>query len=506
MITNVLEYLEASVQKSPNKIAYSDEHAQLTYLQAQKAAKSVGTALAGLNAPMGAVAVLMEKSAANVAGLFGAVYSGNFYVPLDASLPKLRIQNIMQSLKPIAVLTDKENEETVNSLGLKCAVLHYEEAVNTPADEARLLAIRKNALSTDPLYAIFTSGSTGIPKGVLISHGSVIDLVEQFAETFDFSEDEVFGNQAPFDFDVSVKDIYSTIKNTATMHIIPRACFSFPVKLIAFLNQRRVTVAIWATSVMRIVANLKALEKDKPKYLKKIMFSGEVMPVKVLNYWRGHIPDALYVNLYGPTEITCNCTYYKVDREYAENQMLPIGIPFRNTAILVLNEKNEPAAVDEQGEICVRGLSLALGYYNNPEKTAEAFCQNPLNTHYPERIYRTGDIGKYGKDGLLYFVSRRDSQIKHMGHRIELGEVEVALNALPFIEAACCMYDAGKEKVVAFYQAKAECAKEIIIGLKEYLPKYMHPNILIHYEKLPMNKNAKIDRTRLKDEYTDAQG
>ena len=222
------------------------------------------------------------------------------------------------------------------------------------------------------------------------------------------------------------------------------------------------------------------------------------MPNRVLNYWRGYLPDVLYVNLYGPTEITCNCTFYKVDRPFQDDEPLPIGISFENTEVLLLDENNRLA---KEGEICVRGTSLALGYYNNPSKTAEAFCQNPLNTAYPERIYRTGDLGRYDEDGNLMFISRKDYQIKHMGHRIELGEIEVVANALPMIDAAVCIYDDTNEKIVMFYQSQEKCDREVLQAMGKSLPKYMFPNKLCWFESLPMNKNGKFDRVALKKQY-----
>ena len=167
----------------------------------------------------------------------------------------------------------------------------------------------------------------------------------------------------------------------------------------------------------------------------------------------------------------------------------------------MLNDKNEQAKEDETGEICVRGSSLALGYYNNPQKTREAFCQNPLNNVHPEIIYRTGDLGKYDKEGNLMFLSRKDYQIKHMGHRIELGEIEVVANALPVLDAACCIYDEIKEKIVMFYQAGEKCDRDVLKSMGQSLPKYMFPNKLKYYESLPLNKNGKIDRVLLKKEY-----
>jgi D-alanine--poly(phosphoribitol) ligase subunit 1 len=501
VLINVLDYLEISALKYPDKLAFVDQEHKISYAELIYQAKAIGSNLSTMmnGQTKKPVAVFIDRSIASLVLFLGVVYSGNFYVPIDGQMPKNRIELIFNTLQPQAVILLQKDSAVLENIDFTGSVLFFDDAVASAVDEERLCQIKRKAIDTDPLYAMFTSGSTGIPKGALICHRSVIDLIEHFTEVFGFSEESVFGNQAPFDFDVSVKDIYSTLKNGATMYIIPKVMFSFPGKLIEYLNSTRVNTTIWATSALRIVANLKALEKDIPLYLTKIMFSGEVMPNKVLNYWRKILPNVMYVNLYGPTEITCNCTYFIVDRPFADLDVLPIGIPFPNTDILVLNDKNLVVQEDEIGEICVRGTSLALGYYNNPGETSRAFCQNPLNSHVPELIYRTGDLGKYNDLGELLFLSRRDSQIKHMGHRIELGEIEVAANALDFLDVACCLYDSTHEKIVMFYQSPSKCDREILLGLSDSLPKYMMPNTLIHSEKLPMNKNAKIDRIKLQE-------
>lgn len=503
MRINVLDYLEHSAETIPGKVAFSDPIHQISYSELVFQAKSVGAKLTNdLNGRMRQpVAVFIDRNIESLISFMGIVYSGNFYIPIDSQLPRKRIDHILNTLRPSAIIFQKKQQEIVNPLDYPGARILLEDALTYPIDETKLLEIRKKCIDTDPLYAIFTSGSTGTPKGALISHRSVIDLIEGFTDIFGFSEKSIFGNQAPFDFDVSVKDIYSTLKSGSTMHIIPKVKFSFPIQLIEYLNQHQINTIIWSTSALRIVVNLKALEKTKPLYLQKIMFSGEVMPNKVLNYWRTHLPEATYVNLYGPTEITCNCSYFVVNRAFADTDTLPIGIPFPNTDILVLNHEDRLVGPGEIGEICVRGTSLALGYYNNPGETARVFCQNPLNPSYPELIYRTGDLGKYNEFGELVFVSRKDFQIKHMGHRIELGEIEVAANALNCLDICCCMYDERNERIVLFYQAAETCEKEIIVELQQYLPKYMLPNRLVHFDQLPMNKNCKIDRVKLKEEF-----
>lgn len=515
MQKSVLEYLEAAAESCPDKIAFADDIDTLSYKELLHTAHVIaGFFLKNPDFPFGKpIVVFCGRNIRSLAAFLGAAYTGNFYVPIDGQLPAERINAMLEILQPAAILiTDTKQSPAAAAFSRLPAsygdrTFFYEDILFAPASAMEKLQAawelekrRRSALDTDPLYAIFTSGSTGTPKAVLVSHRSVIDLADQFTRAFHFNSDSVFGNQAPFDFDISVKDIYLTLKNHGTLHVIPKILFVSPAKLIQYLNNRRVNTLIWAVSAMRILENFKSFAHDHPRYVKKVLFSGEVMPCKVLNYWRSYMPDTIFVNVYGPTEITCNCTYYIVDRDYPDDGVLPVGKPFENTGIVILNASQKQAAVGEIGEICVKGTCLALGYYGAPEKTAAVFCQNPLQTLYPERIYRTGDLGKMDADGNLYYISRTDYQIKHMGHRIELGELETHANAFPDVQAACCIYDRAKNKILMFYQAQKPCDRELLTALGKKLPKYMCPNKLIWKETLPLNKNGKIDRVRLQKE------
>lgn len=502
MNINVLEWLEAAAEKNPSGIAFADPEKSVTYAEVLQKAKQIGSAIIGRAKALGTdwknkpVAVLIDRNVESLILFLGIVYSGNFYVPVDDTMPQKRVELILDTLHPVLIVNSRDKTR----LQLE-GTSAYDEMVREEIREESLLEIRNRSLDTDPLYAIFTSGSTGVPKGVLINHRSVIDLVHQFADTFAFPENPVFGNQAPMDFDVSTKDIYNSLYLGGTVQIIPKQYFVLPVKLIPYLNERKVNVIIWAVSALRIASNFKVFSECCPQFLSLVMFSGEVLPVKDLHYWQAALPDAQFVNLYGPTEITCNCSYYIVDRKFDETESLPIGRAFKNTGLFLLDQESgkQVTEPDKIGEICVKGTCLAAGYYNNPEKTAEVFVQNPLQQEYPERIYKTGDLGRLDKEGILYFAARKDHQIKHMGHRIELGEIDIAVNALDFIDIGCCIYDNRNEKIVLCYQAKEPCEKEIVKALAASLPKFMWPNKYVHFEQLPMNKNSKIDRVLLKE-------
>ena len=501
MIRNILDYLEQSARHYPDKIAFADEMSTCTYKELWKTARSVGTKLANYVPPRSPVPVFMEKRVETIYAFLGAVYAGCFYVLLDSKLPSERLKQILQTLQSEVLVLHPDYEKQFKALEYERNVVNILEALQEEEDAVLLETIREQRLDIDPLYAIFTSGSTGIPKGVLVSHRSVIDFMEEFVDIFGITDKDVIGNQAPFDFDVSVKDIYSTLKTGATMQIIPKKMFSFPTKLLDYLDEREITTLIWAVSALCIVTTLKGLEYKVPQKVNKIIFSGEVMPIKHLNEWKKYLPDALYANVYGPTEITCNCTYYIVDREFQPGESLPIGQPFPNEKVFLLDEGNQLVReAGKKGEICVSGTALSLGYYRNPEQTKKVFVQNPLNEKYLERIYRTGDMAYYGHDGYLYFASRKDFQIKHMGHRIELGEIELAMEMAEGIRRACCTYDEPENKIIAFYEGEAE-KRQIVRALGKKLPAYMIPNVWVKMDRLPITKNGKIDRKKMMKEY-----
>lgn len=497
---SVIELLERTVSVYGKRPAFGDENGTITFEELKEGAESVGSFLLDKMNGCVPVAFYLEKSTIAIRGMLGVVYAGGFYSIIDVRQPSVRAESVLSVLKPAVILTDKAHYEKALELNCSAECFCIEDILSFPANREELEKRVAFIQDTQPLYVNFTSGSTGIPKGVTVCHRSVLEFIEKFTTIFGIHSDDVIGNQAPFDFDVSVKDIYSALATGAKVQIIPRDYFSKPAMLMDYLADSDVTILIWAASAMCFVSIMNGFGHRVPQKVRKVMFSGEVLPIKHLNVWKTYLPDAEFVNLYGPTEITCNCTYYILhDTSYAETDILPIGKPFPNEKVFLLDEENnlvtEPGV---QGEICVAGTALALGYYNDFERTNQVFVQNPLNTSYYERIYRTGDLGRYDSDGKLVYISRKDFQIKHLGHRIELGEIEAVTTARDGVSRVCCLYDNEKKRIIMFYTGERE-KLDLMKDLRAVLPQFMLPNSIIRLDDMPINKNGKIDRNALKE-------
>lgn len=501
MQNHVLKYLNEIVKVKPDKAAYSDGTNTLTFREVYEQSRSVGSYLHREGIYKRPVVVFMQRAPKEIAAFFGVIAGGDFYVPVDEEMPAGRIQLILDNVKSPLVICDSTTVKKAEDFDLKEGrIVLYDDIIQTEIQEEALEKIYRNAIDTDPIYIVFTSGSTGVPKGVAACHRSVIDYIEQLSEVLGFNEHTVFGSQTPLYFDACLKELYPTIKFGATTYLIPRSCFSFPVALVEYLNTYKINTICWVVSALTMVSAFDTFQTVKPEYLHTVAFGSEVFPIKQFRRWREALPEATFTNLYGPTECTGMCCYYRVNREFADDEAIPIGHSFENRQVLLLTEDNRPAGEGEEGEICVRGTALTLGYYNDLVRTSEAFVQNPLNTAYPELIYRTGDMGRYNDAGELVFVSRKDYQIKHMGHRIELGEIEVNVNMLPEIRMSACIYDTKKGKIVLYFVGDVS-EKELTTMLKTKLPRYMLPNRIIRIESIPLTANGKIDRITLKRLY-----
>lgn len=506
MITSVTYWLDKTAERFPDRIAFADEKREITFGEMQRQAKGIATEILKKSMFKKPIVIYLDKGIDVPTSFMGVAYSGNFYSPIDTDMPMSRVNKIMEILQPALVITTMKRKDDFQTCGYQGDFLFFESAITAEIQEEKIVSIQQKVIDTDLLYVLFTSGSTGVPKGVTITHRSVIDHIDWVVETFSITEEDRFGNQVPFYFDMSILDIYSTMKSGAATYIIPKSLFSYPVLLLEYLKEKKITTIYWVPSAMIMVSRLQALsEVDLSDTLKRVLFAGEVMPSRQLNIWRSYLPNALYANLYGPTELTDTCVYYIVNREFTDEEPIPIGVPMLNKDIIVLDENDELVIEKGSGELCVRGTSLSMGYYNNPEKTKEVFVQNPLNPFVPEIIYRTGDLVEFNEYGEMVYLSRKDYQIQHMGRRIELGEIEKAVTSLQEISVCCCLYDKISHQIVLFIEDDIEKGY-INHKISNLVPDYMLPNRVVKLDKIPINANGKIDRAALSEELNNAKG
>lgn len=504
MIHLVTEYLEDTAVRFPDKVAFVDDAREITFRALRREALQVAHRLQEVTegTQQFPVLVYLEKSISCVAAFLGTAYAGGFYSPVDTKMPAARIGKIVQTLRPRIVLTDRAHREDAEAFAGTAAILAYEDFLEeTPWSEDAVAASLSRMTDTDILYVLFTSGSTGTPKGVIINHRAVIDYVEWITATYHLDGATVFANQAQFYFDVSVQDIFGTLRNGSKTLLIKNRMFVAPARVWKWMFEHQVNTIEWVPSMLSLMANFDILGHMALPPLKNIFFAGEVMPMKQLNYWRRYYPDAVFANLYGPTECTVICAYYTLDREFSDDDVLPMGRACENCEAIVLGAEDRritnPGTI---GELCIRGTCLSMGYYGDAEKTAEAFVQNPLQANYPEKIYRTGDIVKYNERGELVYVSRKDFQIKHRGYRIELGEIDAAATAVEGVDYACCLFDAARDRLILAYTGEAT-EDDVRRALAGRLQEYMIPAEIHRRAAMLFNLNGKIDRKALTEEY-----
>ena len=510
---NVLQYLEQTIEHmdDPEKVAFyggvrsvngnktNDCQTTLSFRDLSDVSRSIGSFIVGNKIKKRPVAVFMQKSPAMIAAFLGVVYSGNYYVPLDAEIPAFRRRLILEAVDPPLIICDEATSKLITG---EYVYVNFNKICYCPVDESALADIRSEAIDADPVYVVFTSGSTGIPKGVVATHRSVIDYIDNLSKVLGLTSETIFGNQSPLYLDACLKEIYTTLKCGSSAYLIPQSLFMFPVKLIEYINDNEINTICWVASALSLVAGLGALKAAIPKSLHTIAFGSEVFPIKHYNLWRETLPNAKFIHLYGPTEATGMSCYYEVTRKYDADGAIPIGHPFPNTEIILIDDNGAIPQEGQPGEICIRGTCLSPGYFGDSEKTSSSFVQNPLST-FPDIIYKTGDLGRRGAGGELYYISRRDHQIKHMGHRIELAEIEVAANSCNGVGLACAVFDDIESRIILYYTALADIVSKSTVRsyLKDNLPRYMLPHSIFQLDNLPRSPGGKIDRVGLLEKY-----
>ena len=490
----ILEYLDLQAMLRPDKAAFSDVTETRTFAEVKDGAERIGSALLAAGADREPIAVLLPRSVGMLVAMLGVMRAGCPYVPLDAELGSLRLTDILARVRPRFLIADALTEPIAAACGFDGTVLPLQALLQTETDLCALADVYRRILDTDPAYIVFTSGSTGTPKGVVGKHSAMLDYAEQLTSVLKVTDKDVFGMQAPLYVDACLKEILSVLRCGASLWIVPKALFLSPVRLVAFLNEHAVTIICWVVPALTLISSLHTFSEVVPYTLRTIAFGSEVFPIRQLHLWEQYVP-ARYINLYGPTECTGMSCWFEVDRGFREGEAIPIGRPFDNTEVLLLDENDRPST---EGEICIRGVCLCHGYWNDPVHTDRAFVQNPLRPAYPERIYRTGDRGRYNARGELEFLGRIDNQIKHMGHRIELGELETAAETVGGVSTACAVFDGERKRLGLAYTGEIEKGA-LMTRLKGLVPDYLLPSRMIRLETMPLTGNGKTDRLAVHD-------
>lgn len=494
-MVSILSYFEHTVSTCPDKIAVEDQNKKYSFRALETMAKQMGYAISRTAAPAQAIGVIVNRGADTTALFLSVLYAGCYYVPIDPQMPIQKICAILDDCNAPMLLGSEENRTLVDQLDYQGQFLTLNQAsdhlAEIPCCDART-----------PLYMIYTSGSTGRPKGVLKSHGAMISYMEAFLKTFSLDGSDVIGNQTPFFFDASAKDLYLMLFSGATLEVIPSEMFIFPTTLVEFMNQRKITYICWVPTALSLVTQMNTFRKYIPETLQKVFFVGEVFPMKQLRKWVAALPGLQYVNLYGSSEIAGICCYFPITEASLEQDHLPIGKPLCNCQVFLKNEDGFVSEPGQIGEVYIASDALATCYYNDPDRTNDCFFMTELPDGQMKRVFRTGDLARYDVQGNLVFSSRKDFQIKHMGRRIELGEIEAAADSLVQIQRCCCLYDEKRKTIKLFCELTPGYtvdSKEIIHSLKEKLSEYMLPGKVVILDKLPINPNGKINRTALKE-------
>ena len=521
------QLLTTSAQRRPDAEAVRLSDEALTYGQLDRLSNQIAHSLIANGVMRGdRVGIYLHKSPSAIAAIFGIMKTGACYIPVDANAPGPRLEEIGRQCAFRALITGHGLYQKLGSS------FHHECPMNAiyfvdKAPEAKLplptftfaddLPQQPSedpavpVIDTDLAYILFTSGSTGVPKGVMLSHLNALTFVNWGCETFDITADDRLSNHAPFNFDLSVFDIFVAIKAGAAISLVPEGLAVFPLQLSSFIQDQRITVWYSVPMVLALLQARGKLEERDLSALRWVLFAGEVFPTKHLRTLMEKLPRPRYANLYGPTE-TNVCAYYEVEPLSPEQTApIPIGKACANTDLIPINaEGKRVVATNEEGLLYARGSTVMQGYYGRPEASAACFIPNPFAAGREEKLYCTGDWVTLDEKGSYLFVGRKDHMIKTRGYRVELGEIEAVMVAHPAVDEAVALPIPDEaignaiHAVVTIADSQSLDATKLKQHCAEKLPAYMVPEKIEFRDSLPRTDNGKIDRRRLVSELTPA--
>jgi amino acid adenylation domain-containing protein len=518
------DWVTRQADHRPEAVAVVSGEERLSYGELESLSNRLARALKEAGCRRGdRVALPMPKSPLAIAGLLGIYKADAIYVPLDTASPAPRLQKILAACDSRWMLAAGPSTPLLEAILREehghgpLALGWLDPAPPAPGlpvaftlqDLAGLPAGPLECANTshDPAHILFTSGSTGTPKGVVIRHDSVISFVEWAVRYFALDASDRLSGHPPLHFDLSFLDVFGAAAVGAQLHLVPSELHVLPNRLADFMRASALTQWFSVPSVLTYLARFDVVRHHDFPHLKRLLWCGEVLPTPALIYWMQRLPHVTFTNLYGPTETTIASSYYTVPACPADPQVaIPIGTACDGEELLVLDENGRPAPTGECGDLFIAGSGLASGYWRDPERTAAAFQSHPARPF--ERAYRTGDLARVGADGLVYFLGRRDAQIKSRGYRIELGECEAALNTLEGVQecAVVAIEAGGFEGAViccAYIPAPGREATPARLrrNLARLIPSYMLPARWRAFDQFPRNANGKTDRRRLQETF-----
>jgi amino acid adenylation domain-containing protein len=521
------DWVTLQADRRPEALAVVAGRESMTYGQLEEASNRLAQLLRQSGCEPGdRVCLAIPKSPAAIVAIVGILKAGCMYVPLDILSPAARVSNIVASCESRLILGGRQASHLLDELLSEerfktCLAVGWLDGAEDDGRRDRCafsVEDLKNCSSdrlachsspSAPAHILFTSGSTGMPKGVVITHSSVIHFVEWAVKYFGIGSADRISGHPPLQFDMSTFDIFGCFAAGAQLHLVPPELNLLPHKLAEFIRAHELTQWFSVPSILNHMARYDVIKSHDFPRLKRLIWAGEVFPTRSLIYWMKRLPHVAFTNLYGPTETTISSSYYTVP-ECPEDEAaaVPIGKACEGEELLVLDEALQRVPPGVVGDLYIRGVGLSPGYWRDPEKTLAAFVPYPHGTGPEDRIYKTGDLARIGEDGLVYFLGRRDAQIKRRGYRIELGEIESALNALGILQECavvaigtesfegtiiCCAYVPGAENAVTDMWLRQELGKKV--------PRYMLPSQWLALKQLPQNANGKCDRRALQERF-----
>ncbi|PVZ14829.1 amino acid adenylation domain-containing protein [Actinomycetospora cinnamomea] len=518
-VGHLQDLLAASAERHADRTAIVGTDEAMTYAELDGAVNRVAHVLLAHGVTAGArVCVLAEKAPWTIAALIGTLRAGGAYVPVDPAGPATRVARIIGAAEPAVVLVDAPSRPLLDEVlaelpgpgrvgGPTVGSLDDAPGEFTRADLFGASPEAPNVAPADLAHLLFTSGSTGAPKGVMITHDTVLAFVDWAVRHFGTKAGDRISGHPPLHFDLSTFDIYATLAAGAELHLVPGSLGVDPRGTAAFIRDRALTQWFSVPSVLTYLARFDAVAQDDFPALERLLWCGEVLPTPVLAHWMRRLPHVRFTNLYGPTEATIASSFHDVPQVPADETVpVPIGRACDGERLLVLSDGRETPP-GEIGELYLGGVGLSPGYWRDQEKTDAAFVTGPDG----ERIYRTGDLARVDDDGVVHFLGRADSQVKSRGYRIELGEIEAALATVPGIRECavvgvdtggfegttiCCAYSVAEGHVLP--------ATDVRRQVGDLVPKYMVPARWAEMDDLPHNVNGKIDRPALRERFAPA--